>query len=139
MLGAQDHDIRQCYTKGYISFPRHEPDIPGHIFNAFSLAEDQGFVHALHVARLGVRKTFEADIKLAKVFHSSSAATFQSALETVFEPEVIVEQLATRESQLRLSSESFAKVLSSNTIIIDFTLSPEPTKYMDMISTRSGA
>mgnify|MGYP002631971453 FL=1 len=132
-LGAQDHDIRQCYTKGYISFPRHEPDIPGHIFNAFSLAEDQGFVHALHVARLGVRKTFEADIKLAKVFHSSSAATFQSALETVFEPEVIVEQLATRESQLRFSSESFAKVLNSNTINIDFTLSPEPTKYADVL------
>jgi len=48
-LGAREHDIRQCYRRGYISFPLHEPDIPGHIFNAFSLAEDQGFVHALHV------------------------------------------------------------------------------------------
>ena len=54
-LGANVEDIRQAYEKGFVSFSRNEPDFPGHVFNAFSLAADQGFVHALIEARHGSR------------------------------------------------------------------------------------
>jgi len=43
-----------------------------------------------------------------------------------------VDELASRGKLLRFSTHQFAKVLSSSAIDIDFSLSPEPTKYADI-------
>ena len=58
------------------------------------------------------------------------------AVVLVFEPEVIVDQLASREKLLRFSEHQFAKVPNSSAIDIDFSLSPEPTKYADILPDR---
>lgn len=136
VLGASVDDLQWDYVRGFISFPRHEPDLPGHVHSAFALAASHGVVHALVAARAGVPKSFEADICLARAFHSSSSSSFHQILETIFEPEVIASQLETRESMLRFSEQQFAKVLNSSTVDIDFSLSPEPTKYADVLPDR---
>jgi len=93
-------------------------------------------VHALLESRRGVLRSFEADIGLARVYQMSSRDSFHQQLETVFEPEVIVDQLASREKLLRFSEHQFAKVLNSSAIDIDFSLPPEPTKYADILLDR---
>ena len=135
-LGATKADIDWDFERGFISFPRHEPDLPGHVHCAFELAHRHGVVHALLESRRGVPRSFEADIGLARVYHTSSRASFHQQLETVFEPEVIVDQLSSREKLLRFSEHQFAKVLNSSAIDIDFSLSPEPTKYADTLPDR---
>jgi hypothetical protein len=52
-------------------------------------------------------------------------------LETVYEPEVIAEQLATRESQSKFAQYQAAKVFNtfSDSEKISFQISPEPTRY----------
>jgi len=37
-LGAEQADIEWDYLRGWISFPKHEPDLPGHMFDAFAFA-----------------------------------------------------------------------------------------------------
>jgi len=135
-LGATKADIDWDFERGFISFPRHEPDLPGHVHCAFELAHRHGVVHALLESRRGVPRSFETDIGLARVYNTSSRVSFHQQLETVFEPEVIVDQLASREKLLRFSEHQFAKVLNSSAIDIDFSLSPEPTKYADILPDR---
>ena len=36
-LGAMQADMEWDYLRGWISFPKHAPDIPGHVFDAFAL------------------------------------------------------------------------------------------------------
>jgi len=135
ILGAERKDLKWDYERGFISFPKNEPDIPGHVFAAFELAEQHGVRHALQDARRFVRPSFQADIFLAKTDLSTTPTTFQQQLETVFEPEVIQEQLRDSQTMLRFAEQSFAKVLNSSKIDIDFTLSPEPTKYQDAMDS----
>ena len=46
-LGATKADIDWDFERGFISFPRHEPDLPGHVHCAFELAQRHGVGHAL--------------------------------------------------------------------------------------------
>jgi len=128
-LGATKADIDWDFERRFILFPRHEPNLPGHVHCAYELAQRHGVVHALLESRRGVLRSFEADIGLARMYQTSSRASFHQQLETVFEPEVIVDQLASRGKLLRFSEHQFAKVLNSSAIDIDFSLCPEPTKY----------
>ena len=46
-LGATVDDFRWDYRHGFISFPKHEPQLSGHVFNALELASEHGFTHVL--------------------------------------------------------------------------------------------
>lgn len=135
ILGASRQDISWDYERGFISFPKNEPDLPGHVFAAFELAEQHGERHALQDARRSIRKDSSVDISLEKVYLASTPQSFQQQLETVFEPEVIQEQLRDRATAVRFAEQQFAKVMNSSKIEIDFTLSPEPTKYQDAMDS----
>ena len=133
-LGASKADIEWDYCRGYIKFPRHENDMPGHVFPAFKVAEAFQTVHVLQRARRKLRQDHGADIHLEKAFHaSSSRSSFNQILETVYEPEVIVEQLKDRETMLHFAEQSFNKVLNSTTLEIDFALSPDPLKFEEVL------
>ena len=139
ILGAERKDLKWDYDRGFISFPKNEPDIPGHIFAAFELAEQHGVRHALQDARCWVRPSLKSDIVLERAYLSTSAKSFHQQLETIFEPEVIHEKLRDRETMSRFAEEQFAKVMNSSKIEIDFTLSPEPTRYEDAMDSEESA
>jgi len=46
-LGASRSDILWDYERAFISFPKHEPDLPGHIFLAMELARAHSCTHVL--------------------------------------------------------------------------------------------
>ena len=131
-LGATVDDIKWDYRHGFISFPKHEPQLTGHVFNAVELASMHGVTHILQDMGLSFRQSEEADAILAYAFNVRGQSSFHRVLETVFEPEVILEQLQSYESMIKLANISAAKVLNSSTINIDFRLSPEPTHFSEV-------
>ena len=46
-LGSTFEDFRWDYVHGFISFPKHEPKLSGHAFNALELASAHGHTHVL--------------------------------------------------------------------------------------------
>jgi len=130
-LGAKMKDVFWDYERGYISFPTSEPDLPGHVFEAQQLARQHNYTHVLEDCGCFIAPK-HAEPVLAKAFGVQHHRTFHQLLETVYEPEVIVEQLRSRESMLRLAEQSFSKVLNSTTATIDWSLSPEPTRFEDV-------
>lgn len=62
---------------------------------------------------------------------SSIRDSFNNVLETVYEPEVILEMLEDRSQMLKLMEINASKVLNSSSVKIDFSLSPEPNHYKD--------
>ena len=44
-LGATQADIEWDYLRGWPSFPTHEPDLPGHVFDALALAARHEHTH----------------------------------------------------------------------------------------------
>ena len=46
-LGATEQDIKHDYRRGFIKFPSHESDLPGHVYNAVEVAADHGIHHIL--------------------------------------------------------------------------------------------
>jgi len=65
---ATTQDIQHDYRRGYIKFPSHESDLPGHIYSAVEVAADHGIHHILDdVARL-VSPTVYTDYVLARTF-----------------------------------------------------------------------
>ena len=69
-LGATTKDIQHDYRRGFIKFPSHEYDLPGHVYNTVEVAADHGIHHILDdVSRL-VSPTVYADYVLARTFVS---------------------------------------------------------------------
>jgi hypothetical protein len=93
-LGSTRDDLRHDYRRGYIRFPKHESDLPGHVFAAFELAAEHGYTHILQdVGRRVVRKSVESDCVIARAYSATAAdslshpgRSFQQILTTVFEP-----------------------------------------------------
>jgi hypothetical protein len=59
--------------------------------------------------------------------------SLHSILETVFEPENLVRQLEDETTRRYFAEQQMSKVLNSSSINIDFSLSPEPTRYEDVL------
>ena len=99
------------------------------------------YTHVLEDLGYFLPRTASVDSTLARAFNVRGTDSFHSILATVFEPEVIVAQLKDKATRHRFAAEQMAKVLNSTGINIDFSLSPEPTRYQDLrcaTSTRSG-
>ena len=132
-LGASSDDLLWDYRHGFIQFPKHEPDLPGHVFNALHLAADHGMTHVLQDLGLYYRRSGSNDIILARAFNARGTS-FNQLLATVYEPEVLEQQLEDHCQQKRLAEEAFAKTLhSSSNSSIDFRLAPEPTRFEQVL------
>ena len=134
LLGATVQDFEWDYLKGYISFPKHEPDLPGHVFNAFELAALHGYTHILDDMGRYVHKSDETDFKLAQAFSAVQASQrsqdhFNKLLATAYEPDGIVALLQQRELAMRFADNQMAKVLNASALKIDMSIAPEPTRY----------
>ena len=132
LLGASNSDLIWDYEHGYISFPKHEPDLPGHVFGAREFSRAHNYTHVLEDLDYFLPQAASVDSTLARAFNVRGTDSFHSILATVFEPEVIVAQLKDEATRHRFAAEQMAKVLNSTGINIDFSLSPEPTRYQDV-------
>ena len=132
-LGASAEDFLWDYRHGYIQFPRHEPDLSGHVFNALQLAADHGTTHVLQELGLYYRRSFTNDIVLARAFNARGTPSFNELLATVYEPEVLEKQLEDHCTMKRLADEAFAKALNGTATKIDFSLAPEPTRFEQVL------
>ena len=132
-LGATRDDIRWDYSRGFIKFPRHEPQISGHVFDALSSAHDLGYSHILEEVGLCYVDSVSSKVLLGRAFNSRGQQSFQHVLETVFEPEVIAQELENRALSLRWAEFQASKVYNSATAKIDLSLAPEPQRYRDVL------
>ena len=67
---ATTQDIQHDYPRGFIKFPSHESDLPGHIYSAVEVAADHGIHHILDdIAKL-MSPTVYTDYVLARTFVS---------------------------------------------------------------------
>jgi hypothetical protein len=45
------------YRRGYVTFPKHESDLPGHIFDAYELASRQGVIYVCQKPLLALKRS----------------------------------------------------------------------------------
>jgi hypothetical protein len=138
-LGATREDLIWDHERGFIKYPKHESDLPGHIFNCIEVAELHGHSHALDdVARLASPND-HADFMLSRAFGSVALErakyVFNEALATAFEPDLLPTVLKTQRAAAQFAQHQFQKVLTSRTVNIDFSLAPEPIKYDEAIDS----
>jgi len=137
-LGASMDDIRWDYRRAFIRFPKHESDLPGHIYNAIQTAEEYGHTHILDDVGHFVTPTDYADHMLARAFGSvaleRATVVFNDALRTVYDPTLLPAMIETRMSALKFAEDQFAKVMNAKVgVNIDWSLAPEPVRWEDTL------
>jgi len=70
---------------------------------------------------------------IARAFNVRGTNSFHSILETVYEPENLVRQLEDEFTRRSFAEQQMSKVLNSSSMNIDFSLSPEPSRYEDVM------
>ena len=77
---------------------------------------------------------FTEYLEVPRAFNIRGASSFNEMLATVYEPELVVQQLEDSLQRQRLADEAFAHVLLANSSSpIDFRLAPEPTRYQQVL------
>jgi hypothetical protein len=133
-LGATTRDIQHDYRRGFIKFPSHESDLPGHIYSAVEVAADHGIHHILDdVARL-VSPTVYTDYLLARAFVSPTLErakyVFNDLIKSAFDPDLLPREFETAAAAARFGERQFAKVMNAQQgVNIDFSLAAEPTRW----------
>ena len=132
-LGATKKDIEWDYFRGHIVFPKHEPDLPGHVFNAFDVASRYGYKHILEDYSNLVSKSHETDFKLAKVCQAfldkDREHKFEEILKKEFKADDLLKLFEERERALQWAESQVAKVFNAQERKIDFLIAPEPTRF----------
>ena len=67
-LCATQADTELGYLRGWISFPKHDLGLPGHVFDAFALAARHEHNHISDDFDRFVKKSEETGLKLAEAF-----------------------------------------------------------------------
>ena len=139
-LGATRDDLIWDFERAFIKFPKHENDLPGHIFNCLEVSELYGLSHALEDVAELVSPTDHADYMIQRAFASQTLERakyiFNEAIATAFEPELLPTVLRNQQAAARFAEYNFQKVLTSTSSVnIDFSLSPEPLKYDEAIDS----
>ncbi len=140
LFGATNEDIKWDHLRGYICWPKHEPDLPGHVFNAFDVAERHGHTHILHDLGLYVSKSDETDFKLAQAFASLKRSTQEAdrlneMLKNAYEPDGILSLFEQRKRAGQWADTQMGKVLSAASKKIHLSLSPEPLRFEEAMDS----
>ena len=69
-LGASVKDFLWDYRRAFIRFPKLEPHISGHVFNALDVAAQHGHTHALEDAGLLIVDSDGTQSMLARAFNA---------------------------------------------------------------------
>ena len=121
-LGASRSDIRWDYERGFIKFPGHEPDTPGHIFHARSVnSEFCNFVDTPAVPFLG----------------SAGPGSFSEVVANAFEPSDELDLFSDECFAQRVADALLQRVLGrvyAAGVKIDWGLAPEPKTFKEVLS-----
>ena len=138
-LGATRDDLRWDHQHGFIRYPKHESLLPGHVFCAIEEAESSGHTHIIDDVGLHATKADHTDYLLSRAFASKTLERakylFNEVLATAYEPDLLESVLRTKVSADKFAETQFQKVLTSTTVNIDFSLSPEPIRYDEAIDS----
>jgi len=89
------------YLRGWVSLPKSEPDLPGHVFGAFALVARHGHTHILNDFGRFVKKGDETDFKLSGAFpvlklETKAQGKFNDLLRSTYEPVGVLEMFEQR-------------------------------------------
>ena len=132
-LGSTWDDFVWDYRRGFIAFPKHEPSLSGHVYCALDLAAQHGHTHVLQDLGLYFKRSHSTDVILARAFNARGVHSFNDALATVFEPEVILHQLQDSVQRNRLADNAFAQTMHNTASSLDYSIAPEPTRYEQVL------
>ena len=140
LLGATKEDIKWDHLRGHICWPKHEPDLPGHVFNAFDVADRYGHTHILHDLGLYVSKSDETDFNLAQAFVSLKQSTqgadrLNEMLKNAYEPDGILALFEQRKRAEQWADTQMAKVMNAAAMQMSFSLSPEPLRFEEAMAS----
>jgi hypothetical protein len=80
------------------------------------------------------RRSPSSDPEPAHVFNIRGKRSFNEMLATVYEPELVVQQLEDVLQRQILAEKAFSHVLlASPSSPIDFSIAPEPTRYQQVL------
>jgi hypothetical protein len=105
------------YRRGYVTFPKHESDLSGHIFDAFEIASSQGVVSVFEEA---IQR--EAITNLAE-----EAPTFHNQVSEAFPRDAMLTVLDRREISLSFAKSEMNEISSS--FKSHFAISPDPKRF----------
>jgi hypothetical protein len=137
-LGCSKSDLKWDHERGWIQWPKHESDLPGHIFNCSEVAEQHRLTHVLDDYGTHVQKADETEFYLKKVLATfvakdSRQVSFNEAVASSFELDNMLKLFEERDRAIRFSEYQSAKVLNSNideeSRKIDFSIAPEPIRF----------
>jgi hypothetical protein len=135
-LGASNDDILWDYRRGYIVYPKLEPDLPGHVHCAMMVSDRYGVTHILEDIGRYVQPGDHTDYLLAKAFESKGLAraqfVFNEALKTCFKPGLLIKHIEDRQFGIKWAEHQMTKVFNSTSLKIDFSLAPEPTRFEEV-------
>jgi hypothetical protein len=140
-LGASMDDIRWDYRRGFIRFPKHESDLPGHVYSAIQTAEEYGHTHVLDDVACCVTPSEYADHMISRAFTSAglerAKVIFNDAVKSAYDPTELPKMIATQEAALKFAELQFAKVMNAKKskpgVNIDFSLAPEPVRWEETL------
>ena len=66
-LGALPADLLWDFERGWITFPKHEPDVEGHVHDAVALAIAHGHSHVLEDYGMYVTSSIKTNYALASL------------------------------------------------------------------------
>ena len=142
LLGATMEDIKWDHLRGYITWPKHEPDLPGHVFNAFDVAGRHGHTHILEDLGLYVTKSDETDFKLAQAFTllkagDDGAKRLNELIKNEFRSEgnLGIFEFEQRKRAAKWADHQMANVMNAASRQIHVSLSPEPLRYEEAINS----
>ena len=137
-LGATEQDIKHDYSRGFIKFPTHESDLPGHVYNAVDVATDHGVHHILDDAGRLVSPRVHADYLFGRAFASPTLEraryVFNEVLKSAFDPDLLPREMETVACAARHAERQFAKVMNAQRgVNIDFSLAADPTRWEETL------
>ena len=140
-LGASMDDIRWDYRRGFIRFPKHESDLPGHVYSAIQTAEEYGHTHVLDDVACCVTPSEYADHMISRAFASAglerAKVIFNDDGKSAYDPTELPKMIATQEAALKFAELQFAKVMNAKKskpgVNIDFSLAPEPVRWEETL------
>ena len=89
-LGASSADLLWDFERGWITFPKHEPDVEGHVHDAVALAIAHGHSHVLEDYGMYVMSNIKVNHALASLCSqydkASRDSVFNDTMKGMFSP-----------------------------------------------------
>ena len=147
-LGASSADLLWDFERGWITFPKHEPDVEGHVHDAVALAIAHGHSHVLEDYGMYVTSSIKTNYALASLCSQYDTASrdsvFNDTMKDMFSPEKIDKTMSTIFERTKFSEACGRKLLCLHSMALEddgqlrgWNLEPEPTSAQEALDERN--